>query len=547
MTPKQVFVREATGLVRQLSPFDAFINNWGAQGAPALQAAWISWFLWYAVPGIDDIGIILLVAVFTVVGHATAWSLLVACFPRSGGPYVAQSRVLHPSVAFSSEIWMFFSQASLLIWLVMITVVFYAWLPGFYILGTLTGNPTLLAFADALQVQWISAVLSTVVGLVVMAIAIMGARYIIPLQKFFFVVGFVIGTLGILIGLVLAQPGDFVATFNAHMLAVNPNIANGYDWVVATAKNTYNVPLEPRLSFPLLLAGLGVGANATNTIWLAYFSGEIKRGTEVKNQLFGTLGAALFAAFGIVVILALERIVVGYDFLVALSQLVTLNPELVPPIVRYVGGVSWYVIFAVSPSPWWTIFLLVTVTCMGFAIFLPLWMMLTRLLFAFSFDRMLPTFIADVNDRWHTPVKSIVICFVIGEIFMLLTIYAPWTLGPLMVTTWAMAAVSQMVTSLAAGLLPMRLRKTFLASPISRFKIGPIPLVGIAGIIGFLFYANAVVQYMSIPAIGVNTPNTIATFIAIYVLFFVIYWVIRYVQRRRGIDLDLVFKELPPE
>jgi len=35
--------------------------------------------------------------------------------------------------------------------------------------------------------------------------------------------------------------------------------------------------------------------------------------------------------------------------------------------------------------------------------------------------------------------------------------------------------------------------------------------------------------------------------IAVSVAPFVLYWIIRAVRRRQGIDLDFIFRELPPE
>ena len=146
-------------------------------------------------------------------------------------------------------------------------------------------------------------------------------------------------------------------------------------------------------------------------------------------MLFGIVGVACFVGLGNVLLFALVRMKVGYDFVVALTQTSILNPELVPPQVATMYGAFNYVLYAMLANPVWVVFLLITTTAMGLSLFIPLHLMLSRLLFAMSFDRLLPSAFASVSDRWHTPVKGIVTTVIIAEIFLLVTIYAPQLLA----------------------------------------------------------------------------------------------------------------------
>ena len=98
---------------------------------------------------------------------------------------------------------------------------------------------------------------------------------------------------------------------------------------------------------------------------------------------------------------------------------------------------------------------------------------------------------------------------------------------------------------LAGMLLPLR-KEIWRTSPANRYKIGPVPLLVVAGIIGFIFMANGTWFFSTTPALGFGLPQT-EIVAALFVAPFIAYWPIRALRKRQGIDIDLVFRTVPPE
>jgi amino acid transporter len=99
MTTKDVpsFIRESTGLVREISTSQAFIFNLSASPlGPAIVYMMVGTTIF---PGGDVIlpGIIAIIMSFFI---AAMHGQLTAAFPTSGGDYVFNSRILHPPVGF---------------------------------------------------------------------------------------------------------------------------------------------------------------------------------------------------------------------------------------------------------------------------------------------------------------------------------------------------------------------------------------------------------------------------------------------------------------
>src|SRR5512141_3160175 len=96
-TRPEVFTRKASGLVRVMSPYSAFVYNILTMG---LIFPWT--YLWApgALPGGRLVWGILLAMIFEIpIAFAYVW--LSTALPRSGGDYVFQSRVFGGGVAFT--------------------------------------------------------------------------------------------------------------------------------------------------------------------------------------------------------------------------------------------------------------------------------------------------------------------------------------------------------------------------------------------------------------------------------------------------------------
>src|SRR5688500_3423663 len=138
-TTPEIFTRKASGLVRVMSPYSAFVYNILTMG---LIFPWT--YLWApgALPGGQLVwGILLAMLIEIPIAYVYVW--LSTALPRSGGDYVFQSRVFGGGVAFTVVM------SGFVIWILQ-WVALSGWLvsylgfaPLFLGLGATMANPTL--------------------------------------------------------------------------------------------------------------------------------------------------------------------------------------------------------------------------------------------------------------------------------------------------------------------------------------------------------------------------------------------------------------------
>jgi len=173
---------------------------------------------------------------------------------------------------------------------------------------------------------------------------------------------------------------------------------------------------------------------------------------------------------------------------------------------------------------------------------------ITRNLFAWSFDRIMPESFASVNDRTHTPLNATIIIVIITLIFSYISVYQYGLLALYFTYSIAGLFIVYLVVSISAIVFPYTKKELFeSAFGKSKMKIGGVPLISILGVISAI--ASLVVVYALVaPAIG---GPFLATFIEgvipTFVIGVVVYMVAWAVRRRQGINIDLLQAELPPE
>ena len=84
------------------------------------------------------------------------------------------------------------------------------------------------------------------------------------------------------------------------------------------------------------------------------------------------------------------------------------------------------------------------------------WLIITRDMFAWSFDRLLPAKFSEVNERFHTPVWSIFANFIVAEILVLLFTYLPQYTSGFFSVGWDATLAETTVLCIAVAVLPLR-------------------------------------------------------------------------------------------
>jgi APA family basic amino acid/polyamine antiporter len=199
------------------------------------------------------------------------------------------------------------------------------------------------------------------------------------------------------------------------------------------------------------------------------------------------------------------------------------------------------------PGPQW----LLTFMALCFVLAIIWWtptgfMMGTRNMFAWSFDRLAPEQLTTVSDRFHTPVIATITIGCVIELLNYLNIYQ--NLGNLLLNIIAVMALAFIIVSVAAAVAPWRRPQLHAQGPAwARSKVLGLPVITLAATVsaiswGFVIYVafhtgfggkfgfKPMIEAFTAPLIGI------------------VYYVgMRLYRRSQGMQLGQAFAEIPPE
>ena len=170
----------------------------------------------------------------------------------------------------------------------------------------------------------------------------------------------------------------------------------------------------------------------------------------------------------------------------------------------------------------------------------------TRSMFAWSFDRILPDKVSQVNDRTHSPLVANAIVLVVALAYLAFIAFGPAYFLNVLYTLLAGQILTFLVVCIAGALFPRRRPSLYESSPIYR-AIAGIPLITVVAVIAFGVYGFFFYSLVTTDALGANTSEGLWTMIGTVVVSAAVYPVAYAVNRRRGVDIALAQRELPPE
>jgi APA family basic amino acid/polyamine antiporter len=539
-TSNKVFVREATGLVKQVSLFSTFAYNVNAQTVGFLVTSYgvILAFL----PGADATVAFLITMAFAI-PFILVYVFFTAVMPRSGGDYVFVSRSLSPAFGFVE---------SACFWIVEIVFlgISAGWIGSVYmssafsLVGNLLNSRLLTNIGTLVATPNINFVIGTIVLVGIGLTLIFGTKVHFAFQNILFIVG-VVAALVMIAVLAASTSSQFQASFNAHAASYT-NSSDPYNYVISLAKDK-GFTTAP-VSLYMTMAG---GTSALSSVAFGYFStygaGEMKRANSIRRQATAMIGSMLFnATLGLVIVVLLLR-VAGTEFVSASYYLAYVSPSSFPyPVAPFlnlfVGMLTSNLALNIIMALGWIVW--------GIAISAILFVMLTRVLFAWSYDRLIPSFFAKVDDKFHGPLIATVTIIVLGEILLyVFGLAAPGT--ALFLVTFVLTALTSLtvflVTPISAIIFPIRKKEIYDKSIARNYRIGKIPIMSIVGAISTSYILLLIYYYLTISSIGVNSPPVLETIASIILACVAVYGVIKFVRRSQGVPLDLAFKEIPPE
>ena len=407
--------------------------------------------------------------------------------------------------------------------------------------GSLAHNNTLISWGNSFQTDkvWILAGALVMVALQTY-ILIRGTKSTFRWQNGAFLIA-MLGMVVTFIVLAFASKGGFQHNFNT----LNKSFGGGTAQNVITAGGgTHAAPDLGNMSATLPTLFSIQGFMMWN-FWSVYMSGELKSASNRRRQLWIMFGALAFDTVLLVIGALLIFHVAGYDFMYAAN--VSPNKAYAIP-----SGPFYQFLAAVSVNiPFLTViilgcFLFWSLPSMIANTFMPI-----RSFFAWSFDRLMPEKLADVNDRTHSPVVAIVTVNVIIAALVIWSVTSnvfQLVLG-LIVLAGCLGVVIIAIAAIAlplrlAGALPGPRRRTSSSSGsrcCSSSRRCPSPSSSRLAVVS--------TQYPALVMQG-NSANfwwIPAWFAGLIVAGALLYYIPRYIRARRGINVSFVYKELPPE
>jgi amino acid transporter len=535
----QLFVRRSTGLVREASALDATIFNAVFSAPVGATLAWGVFFALTAFPGADLVAATLWSLVLNI-PILIMMSLLASSMPKTGGDYVWVSRILSPPAALVSNLGAAFSAV--------IGATFWArYFPVFAVgpvlatLGTIFHSHGLVTAATHVENDkgWIFA-LGMVMIVWMTAILIAGTKATFRWQNIFWVIA-TLGTILAFVVLLFASKSDFQTHFNSISQHYGAK-GNAYSNVITTAKAGNSHPSAfGSATVPAIFV---IMTFMIWNWWSVYLSGELKSASNRNRQMSIMFGALGWDVIGLIVGVLLVYKTVGYQFLVG-ANTVPNAAYVLPsgPFYHFFAGI------AVNNNVLTTIivasFLFWSLPAMVGNTFMPI-----RSIFAWAFDRVLPERLADVNERFHSPVPAILL--VMGLVTAMLAWSVTATTFQTLLALGVLAGVVCIaIVSVAAFVFPRRRPELYLGSP-ANMKLFGIPVLQIVAPLSFAVAGFLTWETWQYPALALSgsTGNRWQIFAfmgGIAVVGLLIYYVARAVRRSQGVDIDLVYQELPPD
>ncbi|MGC8622218.1 MAG: amino acid permease [Caldisphaera sp.] len=538
--PKQIFVRKSSGLVRGVTSRDALFANLVSMGllGPVL-------YLMYAVgtsPS-GNIPVTVILALLITLTIAYTYWMLATAMPRTGGDYIYTSRILHPMVGFFESFLIFFVMITSFVSYDTYLSVTSGFSYMFINYGYLTHNQSILSLGTSLTSNTTLILAVTLIFIILIIVLMLRSiKTIMKIVKIFFYITLVIYI--IYIGLLIYNgPATFQHNFSlmtgiSYQTIVSSGLATAHTNNITTSLNLYGT-LFTGLFF-VMLSFIGF-ANSS------YYAGEVS-GNPLKSQGLAIFGSAIIYGIFLFTIYYLQFYVYGHNFLVGMTSLYYYNPSSYPSFgtIGTLGlPTGVFLVNFLTNNPY-------IAALMGFGVGLTflLWSIIfflvpTRYIFAWAFDRILPTKLANTNKK-GVPYYAIIIFGIIAIIFEVLAIYTKI----LSFYAYAMFGFYLAIDIvLIAGLLfPYRKKEIFeSAHKYVKAKLLGVPVMTIVASIGLVFSTFTMISTIlpSIAGFPINFNYFIPIIIA-GIIPIIIYIISYYYNKSKGLPVELMGKEIPP-
>jgi basic amino acid/polyamine antiporter, APA family len=525
-----LFQRKATGLLKGWSVLDGFIY-----ASFAINLVTLGLWIFSSAPFIPDGSLVLAIVLagLYLVFQAITYASLIAVMPRAGGDYVWMSRVLGGGIGFVLAVtgWWF---------------ILWHWVP---IYANILNVQVLVPLATILGLDGVASFFgapggtftaSIVVAILASILISLGMRTYARIQKFCFYGG-VLG-LAIMFALLLFNSNaDFVGAFNSQAQELYDAGGNAYQKTVEAGSVQNGGPVNFALGPTLLLIPMIVFFNLWSN-WGATLYGEVRGASDFRKNIYAMGGALVVTSAVAVVMLLLFAKTFGWDFYYAANNAYWSGADNPATAVWPYPGLFAAFLLG-NPVLQFVLVALLSLWFFGWvgSVFLSS----TRVVFATAFDRVLPEWVAKTS-RNGVPYYALALMLIpsipISYLYAFGENFATYTLDATLVI-----AMTFLGSAVAAAVLPWRKPEIYSASPIARYNVFGIPLVTLSAVAFAIFLVFCLYEWISRDVYFVNNPRSLIYMLVLYVIALVMYVGFRLLRRAQGMDLAMVYDEIPEE
>lgn len=514
---QELFARESSGFIREINWVTAMFISMSFIAFYALPVAFFGGF-WLQPNGLPIVAAML--SWIVMLPHGYLWTKITQSYPRTGADYVFTSRVLKPAIGSAVGITFAITQ------MIMNAATTYFGVEqlqiSFNALGILHGG-IYASIANALNSSGVILAVGALVFAFVTFISIVAMKHI---NKIFGAVTIIalISFIAAALILGLASTSSMTAVISTHGFSISQ---------INSAATTAN-PLFTNLALAT------IGLMVITSTYLPFINGATSIAGEVRG---GSKSFSRGIILALVIVGLLTTFFIGSTvsgltskFFIGAGQIGGSYGALTNPVFDAIllsNNIGVQIFLAISTFFWYVAVLF------GISLFV------SRYLMAVAFDRVLPSPVAYVSQKFHTPITAQLISLVVT--LAGLTII---TLTSLSGAFWFATDTANLMAILLGFIIVALAVITASAKKAGSLKGNRWLLIGAAifdvAILGtycayMLVYSPVYLGVqISAVSIGLLTSPFIAG-IAIY------YGMRYYRMKREGLDLNNTFKEIPPE
>ncbi len=524
-----LFTRKASGLVRDIGLGSALGINASAISFGGVIVVFVS-----ALSSFQNADLTwpIIVGFFLLLPMTLVYGQLAAAMPRSGGDYVFVGRILHPALGAAVG----FGLLILLAYGAGFSATFLGsvLLPaGLQALGSAFGSSAITNASSAVSTNaglfWTGLPVILFAGLV----GLRGVRALALGNLIFVLIG-TVAALSWIVTLFVHDQTSFVSAFNA--AAKQPDAYNAVIKAAHAGGWSTGVTLAGTIAVLPWAMSLYFGYT-----YIVYPAGEVK--SAGRTVLQSTVIA--LAVSGVVFLASWLGLIhlVGLDFAQSSGWLGQNSASAASKITDIPLTPTGFA-FLVMSDPISKI-LLALLGVWTIALELMGVLIVSRMLFALAFDRLLPSVITRVSAGSNSPVVAVVVAMVLMVLALLAGIYTGFSTA--FRNGFLIFFVVEILSCIAAIVMPWTKKEMYAAAPkpfgTSWFGLPPVSVAGAVALVVWvvLFYLSATSPGQAYDWVSVTT-------LAIAALGGLILFAISsLLLRRRGTDLSLALRELPPE